>query len=518
MTVDLKLAGKTLTPAGRQTWATAATVSEDSTATNLADTFGGVGSINVSTDLLDNTMHLQGATVELTFNPDGGVRTGVVESISGSAGIAQISGSTNLRKLNRTINATVVTTTLGDALKQYLQKCGLSAAQYSIDSTIAARTGLWPGWSGNCWESIKELATVEQFDVGEIDGVITVAPLGQNTIDTSNNFQSTLSLSENIAGQQVETYFYTYSKLTNAQVYPPDTYDDTYGATIKGGWSKNVQVLSVTPGALSVTEVPLMASLSAVQQPICLKAIGPDYTGPSAYTVVTNDGDSPVDPADWTKRGGKITVQILPDTKTLRITVDAGQNLAAAAPYRICMTSGDGTDYSTLRIMGTGVLAWKQRLRMPTSTPTWMTDNDIASSTDCIFVRSQDQARRILRGQASAASRSQSSLNAGVGVIPLPFGKRAGAIIHQPEATYRVRTCSTSVGGSTLQADRYTTIADFNTAWAGKTIADFNAVWAGYAIRNVNSAPLLTSVPEPPQIPVLTGYGFSPYSTAPYGD
>lgn len=518
MTVDVKLAGKVLTPAGRQTWATAATVSEDSTAINLDDTFGGVGSISVSTDLLDNTMLLQGASIELTFNPDGGVRTGTVESISGSSAIAQLSGSTNARKLNRTIKATVVSTTLGDALKQYFQKCGLRSSQYSIDSTIGSRTVLLPGWNGNCWEFMKELATVERFDIGEVAGVVTVSPRAQHSIDVSDAFSSTLSLSENVMGQRVETHFYTYSKITNAQVYPPDSYDETYGTTVKGGWSKDVEVLSVTPGTLTVTEVPIMASLSSVQQPKCVRNIGPDYTGPSAYTVVTNDGVQTVDPAVWTKRGGKITVQILPDTETLRITVDAGLNLLAAAPYRICITAGDGSDYSTLRINGTGLRVEKTRLRMNTTTPKWMTDNDIASTTDCIFVRSQDQARRILRGQASAASRAQSSLNANVGVIPLPFGQRAGAIIHQPEANYRVRTCSTTSGGSTLQADRYTTIADFNAAWAGKTIADFNAVWAGYSIRNVNSAPLLTSTPQAPEVPVLTGYGFSPYGTAPYGD
>ena len=518
MTVDIQLAGRLVTPAGRQQWASAATVTEDATATNLADTFGGVGSINVSTDTLDNTMYLQGAAVRLTFTPDGGIRDGVVETISASAGVAQITGSTNTRLLNRSINATPITTTLGDALKQYFQKCGLSSAQYSIDAGITARTGLWPGWTGNCWEALKELATIERFDIGEIAGVVTVSPLGANTIDTTNGFNSTLSLTENIAGRSVETHFYVYSKITNQPIYPPDTYDDTYGATLKGGWSKDNEVLTVTPGEPTVTEVAVMASLSSVEQPKCIKSLGPDYAGPSAYTVITNDGFSPVDPAVWTKRGGKVTVEILPDSQTIRITVDAGENLMAAAPYRICMTSGDGNDYASLHIRGTGLRVEKNRLRMPTSTPTWLTDTDIASSTDCVFVRSQDQARRILRGQAAAASRSQSALNAGVGVIPLPFGQRAGAIIRQPEANYRVRTCTTASGGSTLQADRYTLIGDFNTAWAGKTIADFNTVWAGYAIRNVNSAPLMTQMPEAPVIPTLSGYGFSPYSTATYGD
>ena len=514
MTVDIQLAGSSLTPAGRQIWVSAATVTEDATAVNLADTFGGVGSIDVTTDTLDNTMLLQGAQITLTYS-DGGVREGIIESISDNDGQSQITGTTNERKLNRTISTTPVTTTLGDALKQYFQKCGLSSAQYSIDSGIASRTLTLPGWNANCWEMLKQLASVEQFDIGEIAGVVTVSPRGQHSIDISNTSTAPLSLSENISGRQVETYYYTHTKITNQRIYPPDTYDDTYGSTLQGGWSKDLSILTVTPGTPTVVEAPVMASLSSVQQPICVKLIGRNYTGPSAYTVMMNNGVETIDPGVWTRLGGKITVEILPDTQNIRITVDAGENLMAGAPYRICVS--DGTDFSTLRINGSGIRTQKTRLRMPTSTPSWLTDTDIAVSTDCIFVRTQDQARRILTDQAAAVSRSVSALSATLGEIPLSFGTRAGALIRRPEAVYRVRSCSTSAGGSQLQADRYTTIADFNAAWTGKTIADFNAVWAGYQFRNLDVMPLVTSLPAPPQIPMLSGYGFDPYSTSPYG-
>lgn len=516
MTVDVKLAGSSLTPAERQAWAQDATVVEDAIPASLGDTFGGVGSISVTTEVLDNTMVLQGAEIELSFS-DGGTRKGTVATISNTDGVASIAGATGMSNLNRTISAKPVTTTLGDALRQYFQTCGLATSQYSIDSTIAARSMLVPGWDGNCWEKLKELGAIERFDIGDVDGVVTVGPKRAHAIDVSNAFGSTVDLSESISGRTVETFFYVYKKITNALVYPPAAYNEDFGTTSPGGWNNQVEVITATPGEPTVMDVPVMASLSSVQQPVCVTDVGPNYAGPSAYTVMMADGVQTVSPATWKQLGGKVTVEVLPDTQTIRITVDAGNNVMDGAPYRIAMSAGSSSDYSSLRIMGTGISIEKNRLRMPTSVPAWMTDNDIASSTDSIFCRTQDQARRQLRAQASAAGRSIAGLSVNIGEMPNSFGQRAGALITRPEGVYRVRTCSTGAGGSTLQADLATTNAEFNAAWAGKTNADFKAAWSGYRLRNFNTSPLMTSMPTAPVVPVLTGYGLGGYGGSPYG-
>jgi hypothetical protein len=249
--------------------------------------------------------------------------------------------------------------------------------------------------------------------------------------------------------------------------------------------------------------------------------VGPDYAGAnSVYTVVRNDGVETIDPAVWTALGGKVEVTILPDTQTLRIRVDAGRNLIDAAPYRLALTSGGGRDYSTLRIVGTGLSYTKTALRLRTPIPAYLTDQDIASSTDHIFCRTYAQARRQLRAQANACSMAVGNLSAEVASLPAPFGERAGAIVKRPHANYRIRTASTNSQSTTFDADLHTTIDDVTEGWEGAglmTIDEVNAVWEDYRIRSFNGSPLRTENPAPPALPTLSGYGAGEYGDGPYG-
>ena len=516
--IDVKIAGSQLTPGDRQYWAHEATVVEDATSDCLVDTFGGVGSIAVDTDLLDNTVLTQGTPLEVTFT-GAGTRTAIIQSITATNGAtATVNGDTEQARLRRTISARVVKTTIGDALKQYLGKCGLTPSQYSIDPSIASRPCMLPGWRGDAWEKIKEMGAVERFEIADVAGVVTIRPIGSITMDISTFDSKVETLEENIQGKFVESHFYDYTSITNGIVYPPAEYDEDTGGTIPAGWRPEYDVIEVTPGEPVEFDVPILASLTSVKQPRPVELIGPDYVADSVYTVMTADGVDTVTPSVWTKKGGKVTVTILPDTQTLRIRVTAGQNLMEAAPYRLCLTSGGGRDYSTLRIVGTGIRISKTRLRLRTSVPEMLTDQEVASSTDSMFCRTQSHARKQLRAQASIASRSIGGMQAQIGEVPNVFGERAGAIIRGDHANYRVRSSSTNSMSTALQADRHTTIADFNAAWAGKTIAEFNEVWEGYTLRASNGAPLRTELPVAPVLPVTVGYGFGRYGGGEYGE
>lgn len=489
MTADIKINGSSLSRSGRQFWLHSASVSEDATGLALSDSFGGIGSVQAALEDVDKTTLEIGNPVELTF--DGvGTRTATIEAVSTTDGFATLSGATKTARLNRTINATPVTTTLGDALTQYFTKCGLSGGDYDINGTLAARSMLVPGWSGNAWAKLKELAAVERFEIADVSGVVTVRPIGGIALSMDAHSSLTETAGENVTGRFVETHLYEHSSITDKLVYPPAEYEDEYGGTTLPGWSVDADIIEVSPGEPVVIEVPIMASLSAVQQPVCQTWVGPDHNSSSVYTVTTKDGVEAVDPAAWTSRGGKVTVAILKDTSTLRITVDAGNNLAAGAPYRLALSAGSGSDYSTLRIVGTGIAWLKTRLRQPTSIPDELTDNEIASSTDSMFVRTPVQAYAELSAQAAAASRSVGGLSGSLGEFPLGFGEVAGAIIARPDANYRVRTVTVSQGGLDVQADRHTTVAAHNAAMAGLTVAQVNAIWAGRQVRQHNLAPL----------------------------
>lgn len=518
MSVDIKVAGSQLAPDDRQYWATDATVTEEATGLALSDTFGGVGTVSVETDVLEGTLLAQGADLEVTFT-GAGTRTATIQDISASDGItASIQGETKMARLSRTIQASVVKTTIGAALSQYLGKCGLTPSEYDIDAGIAARACVLPGWEGNAWEHIREMSNVEEFDVADVDGVVTIRPRGVLTLDVFNNDSKTRTLSENIQGRFVETHLYDYEVITNAIVYPPAEYDSENGGTIPAGWRPDYDVIEVTPGEPVEVDVPILASLTSVKQPIPQTLVGPDYSGTnSVYTVVTADGVQAIDPAVWLAKGGSVEVTILPDTRTLRIRIDAGNNLIALAPYRIALTSGGGRDYSTLRIVGTGVNISKKKMRLRTSVPEALTEQEVASSTDSMFVRTAAQMRRQLRAQASAASRSIGNLSVNMTDVANIFGERAGAIIDDGDAKYRVRSSTTTTAGTTLEADRYTTVADFNAKWEGMTIAEFNEVWAGYTVRAFNGSPLRTLNPAAPAISTGSGYGSGTYGGGSYG-
>jgi hypothetical protein len=517
VSVKVKIAGSQLAPGDRQYWGHEATVVEDAVSPNLADTFGGVGSVSVNTDVLDNTLLSQGTPLEVTFEGSG-TRTARVQTVQATNdATATVFGDTSLARLNRTIRASVITTNLGAALRHYFGKCGLTAAQYSIDSSIAARSCILPGWEGNAWEMLKELQQIERFDIQDVSGIVTVKPFGEHTLDLGNIGNVTESLAENVQGRYVETHFYTYSQISNKIVYPPAEYDPERGGTTPAGWRTDAEIIEVTPGTPVTVEVEVMASLTSVKQPQPKTLVGPTYVSDSVYTVVTNDGVQAINPATWTKFGGKVTVEILPDTRTLRIVVDAGRNNMDLAPYRLALTAGSGSDYSTLRIVGTGVAIEKRKLRQRTTVPDSATDNDLASSTDSMFCRTESQAMRALRAQAHAASRSIGGLQAALPSVGNVFGQRAGAIVKRPDCAYRVRTVTSTVGGITLQADRYTTAADFNAVWAGKTAAEFNEIWAGYKARQFAAKPLRTSLPVAPVPDTFVGYGEGGYGDGYYG-
>ena len=520
MTVDIKIGGTNIAAGDFQVWAHDATVTEDASPTSLSDSFGGVGSINAGTQTREDTLLSQGSELEVTFTP-GGTRKGIITQASDTNGNAALTADTVMATLNRIINAPVVKTTLGDALRQYFGLAGLSITQYSIDPDADTRAALLPGWSGNCWSKMKELTAVEAIDFNEVNGVVQVTPRDADRailLDTQDS--KGLALTESIMGKRVETHFYDYRQITNELVYPPAQFDSTYGYSSTPGFRRDYETLSVTPGSPLVVDVPVMASLTSVQQPVCVKdPLPPDYVGPSAYNITTSNaggGFQPVDPEEWYIRGGSVTVQILPDTTTLRITVDAGDNIFAAAPFHLGVSDGSGM-FSCLRINGTGIAFTKTRLRQPTSIPDNLTDQDIATSTDSMFCRTLDQARAMLLAQAGEASRSITSLNAGIRFTDIALGQRAGAIVKRPEAFYRVRTASTTAAGISLTAVGATRLRDLTDAFTGKTYADLTAIWEGYTMRNFTTAPLRQATPPAPARPVRTGYGFGGYGVGPYG-
>lgn len=485
--IDIKVAGSSIAVGGGQLWAESASITEDATSLSLADSFGGTGSTSVTTDRGDGLTYTQGKELELVMDDAGSVK-GAIVGLSDADGLVTLTGSTALSKLNRKVKVNPVTTTVGDALAAIFTACKLTTGQFSINSTIAARSIVLPGWEDNALQMLKEFAAAERFEIAPVNNIITVRPIGQIPVSLDGHTSLTESTGEGSSGLYVETFRYGHRAITAQIVYPPATYDADTGGSTAAGWSPNADVIEVTPGQPVVLEVPIMASLTSVQQPTCVDWVERNATG-SVYCVTTNEGVRAVSPSTWTSRGGKVTVQVMRDTSTLKITVDAGWNDINGAPYRLMLDDGK-TEYSTLRITGTGVAWTKTRMRQRTGVSENDTDNEIASSTDSIFVRTEAIARTALLEQAEGVGSAIPSLAGSIANMPVLLGQRAGAIVATDHAKYRIRTATTDPYSVSFSADAHTTVGDHNAATAGLTVAQVNAKWANQQVQAHNLTPL----------------------------
>src|SRR5690606_16632030 len=93
--------------------------------------------------------------------------------------------------------------------------------------------------------------------------------------------------------------------------------------------------------------------------------VAENYESSSVYTVVGKDG-LPIPVDQWVDGGGKVSVEIAEDTRSIILTV-TGMAETEYAPYRLALGSGDSTFYSTLRLVGTGVVFDNKTLTMETS-------------------------------------------------------------------------------------------------------------------------------------------------------
>src|SRR5690606_21024222 len=131
------------------------------------------------------------------------------------------------------------------------------------------------------------------------------------------------------------------------------------------------------------------ASLVSVDQPVCVLSVDRNYGASSVYTVSGNDGLI-IPPAQWEADGGSLTVEINPDTKSLTVTVVGGRS-EEYAPYSIAMASGTSDNYSSLRLIGTGVFQTEHTMTLPACQDADLAPDEVGKVVENEFFASQDQ-------------------------------------------------------------------------------------------------------------------------------
>lgn len=384
------------------------TVSEDATPLSAGDSSGSVGSIDLTLILPDPNIErddplwlygpewMMGESVYLSDSYKG-FTLGTVYGCEVNQGTyrATLRCVSRLGDLNVfNINAQPFVGTLAGAFEYYLSLAGVDTDLF-VDDSIASRPVTFPGFTGELWFHLKQMASAQDCDIALVSGIILLRPVRTRVAEQGRDIERSTSAGSGAKAQTVEVYWYDSREITDELVYPP------------GGWNPDVEVLNVNAGETSTYQLELSASVSSIQSPTMQTFVAEDEDSASVYTIVADDG-LPVDPAQWTDHGGSLTVEINPDTTTLTVTLVGATGIpvvtgGTSKSFSVALASDtSGSRYSTLRLVGTGVAYTRTLRTFRTGVPASQTATLVGETIDNPFLTDRDAA---IRAGSRAAKR-----------------------------------------------------------------------------------------------------------------
>lgn len=518
------------------------TVQESSTPLAGGDSSGAIGTIEA---VLDNLPHSPvGMNVEeplSVIDTKLGSTLGTIREITDnreSAARYSIMASNRLGEFNIETQVAPFVGTLEAAFRYYCSLANLDTG-IVVDSAIASLPVTFLGWNGNLWNHMKMMATAVGADLNLISNNVVLRPVRLFEAVRDRESSSTPGITSTELALKQEVIWYPSRYVTRGLVYP------------SGGWTSEVTPLSVNAG--ETTEVILDdrknvdASIFSIEPPVAMYEIPQDYDASSVYSVVGDDG-IPIQPAQWAAFGGKLTAEVSPDTRSIKITITGASGLVQSngqpmRVFRIGWASGTTADqtYSTLRIVGRFVEVKPESIILPTGVPDYRTGQEFAPTIDNPFLNTLDAAysagtrgagryagrrqtisasvtalnKRGVSGdasyppysvdqeewagmtyaQAQAAiapktyAQRQADLYASVGdnFDNQVFGNAPGARFWDRESgrPYRVREATTTWGGMEIEGDDDLNYEDMQGFFAGLTYAQVDAHYGGQTYYKV---------------------------------
>lgn len=363
------------------------TVSEDATPLSAGDSTGGVGTITLNLAVPETgpvadygPEWLIGEDIRLD-DSYAGFTLGTVDAVSidDSGQVLSLTCLSRLSDLNVfNIQAQPFVGTLGAAFEYYATLAGVTTGVL-VDNTIATRPVVFPGFEGELWFHLKQMAAAQDCDISLVSGIILLRPIRARVAERGRDITRSSTAGGGPLAQTVEVYWYDSVAITDELVYPP------------GGWNPEVEVLNVNAGETAEYQLELSASVSSIQTPTMLTFVPSDYDATSVYTVVADDG-LPVDPTQWADNGGSVEITINPDTKTLTVNLVGATNIPVASgglskSFSLALASDEsGSRYSTLRIVGTGVSYTRNLKVFRTGVPESKTATVVGETIDNPFI------------------------------------------------------------------------------------------------------------------------------------
>jgi hypothetical protein len=501
--------------------------SEGSMPHDVFDESGEVGQFSFQADSDDRgrSILLFKDAVELRDDFYGFV-SGNVNSFNYSDGFVDVTGTSRLNLINTEAVVSPALTTVA----QYLRNIFSAASIFSdiiVAPNVPKKPIVTPGYEGNLWVLLKKFAALHQLDVSLVRNAIFVRPMREREISIENVTNEILKLSEDNLSQKFEVAYYNYEQKSDSLAYPI------------GGWTPDVEVYSVEANETVVFDLPVNAFLTQVKQPSVVSFVAKDYSGPdSVYSVTGNDG-LPLPGQLWTDFGGGMFFELTDLGRNIRVTLK-GPDFEELSPYSISVSDG-ATQYSTLRIVGTGIFFDRKTAVIPTGLTFNETAQEFGQEIDNVFISTFQEAydagvrarrryalprqvfdttgRRLVQpgGEISffpSFADFENTLPAVYNfedfnqsydtatfddfnqslaeLVVQSFGTVAGSRVRFEDAYYRVRSTTVSPGEISANSEFDTLFEDFDDARSSQIFESFNFNFAGLSFDDYALIPLRT--------------------------
>lgn len=344
---------------------------------DVFDESGEIGQLGFQAeDVKGRSILLYSDRVELSDDFYGSI-TGFVNGFDYSDGFFDISGANRLNLLNTEAVVTPEVTTVDRYIRSILSAASI-VADIAIAPDVPTTPITTPGYEGNLWILLKRFCALHQLDVSLIRNTVTVRPIRQRRISLQNISRESVNLRQEERSQKFQVAYYNYERKEDELAYPA------------GGWNPEVEVYSVEANETVVFNISVDAYLESVKQPIILDSVDKDYIGPdSVYSVSGSDG-LPVPAALWEFFGGSMSFRLLDLGRVIEVTLK-GPSFEQISPYVVAVSDG-ATQYSTLRIVGTGVFFDRQLATIPTGLTQAETPQEFGREIDNLFVSTFKEA------------------------------------------------------------------------------------------------------------------------------
>lgn len=381
-----------------------------------------------------------------------------------------IIGALALGPLNAyNVSAPPFTGMLGELIQLYIGLVAESAPSVSVDPAIGMRPVTYPGWAGDLWPMMKNLCAAHDIQITpQEDGSIHFGPGLDGEYHPVDYSQLHETGNPQTLARAVEVVRYKYDSFKDQLVYPA------------GGWSEEVENITVSPGDTVTYTLNLETSITDFVQPMHVDYVDRMSADQSVYSIVDETGRT-VTAADWKIAGGSVTFGIGPDRQSILMRISAPTRIMlddinqAVQSYTFGSRFGDASSqYSTVRIIGSGVGISSTLLRIPTGVERELTGSEVGVTIDNPFISTMGQAGLAgLRAAITyAGQRAEVSLD--TQTVPAP-----GVLVKGERMDYRQRSTRITPSGVVTQADYHLQNDTHQAGFEGMTNADVEDWYAG---------------------------------------